>query len=286
MTVANAQQIDEWNGNSGARWVEHQEWLDRRLAAFGAAALAAAAPRAGESVLDIGCGAGATTLELARAVAPSGRVTGIDISEPLLARARERARAGAGAGGLAADFVAADASRHAFPEGSFDLLFSRFGVMFFDDPVAAFRHLHSLLASTGRLAFVAWRAVAENDWFRLPLKAAFTVLPPQPRPEPFAPGPFAFADRARVDAILAEAGFKDVGFAPFDAPMLQGAGNDAVDTVMGEILRVGPIARLLADAPDATARQAEDCIRTALAARQADGRLVLSGGAWIVTARA
>ena len=282
MTVANAQQIDEWNGNSGARWVEHQEWLDRRLAAFGAAALAAAAPRAGECVLDIGCGAGATTLELARAVAPSGSVTGVDISEPLLGRARERA----GAAGLAADFIAADASRHAFSAGRFDLLFSRFGVMFFDDPVGAFRHLHGQLASTGRLAFVAWRAVTENDWFRLPLKAAFAVLPPQPRPDPCAPGPFAFADRERVHAILVEAGFKDVGFAPFDAPMLQGSGDDAVDAVMDEILRVGPIARLLADAPDTTARKAEDGIRTALAARQADGRLVLSGGAWIVTAHA
>lgn len=282
MTVANAEQIDEWNGNSGARWVEHQEWLDQRLAAFGAAALAAAAPRGGEVVLDIGCGAGATTLDLARAVAPSGHVTGVDVSEPLLERARERADAA----GITADFVAADASRHAFPAGGADLLFSRFGVMFFDEPVGAFRHLHGALKSSGRLTFVAWRAVADNDWFRLPLKAAFAVLPPQPRPEPFAPGPFAFADRARVAAILTEAGFKDPGFAPFDAPMLTGAGADAVDRVMEQVLRVGPVSRLLAGVPDATARLAEGEIRKALTAQSADGRLVLSGGAWIVTARA
>ena len=282
MTVANAEQIDEWNGNSGRRWVEHQEWLDQRLAAFGATALAAAALSGGESVLDIGCGAGATTLDLVRAVAPSGRVTGVDISEPLLGRARERAEAA----GLAVDFIAADASRHDFPPGRFDLLFSRFGVMFFDDPVGAFRHLHGALKPSGRLAFVAWRAVAENDWFRLPLKAAFSVLPPQPRPDPFAPGPFAFADRARVDAILAEAGFREIGFKPFDAPMLAGAGDDAVDAVMGQVLRVGPVARLLAGEPDATARRAEDAIRTALAAQREGDRVVLSGAAWIVTARA
>lgn len=282
--MANALQIDDWNGATGARWVDNQERLDRILAPYGEAALEAAAARRGEAVLDIGCGAGGTTLALAASVQPGGRVVGVDISEPLIARARERAAAAT----LPIDFRLEDASRAALPVASFDLLFSRFGVMFFDDPAAAFAHMRGALKPGGRLAFVCWRTAAENDWVRLPMGAIRGIVTPPPPPDPEAPGPFSFGDRGRVERILADAGFVDVALAPFDHLVPFGRGTTraaALDDAVEMAFQVGPLSRALADQPDTIRAQAADAVRAAFAERPGEESVLIDGAAWIVTAR-
>lgn len=166
MAEESADQVDDWNGQSGERWVANQARLDALVAVFGQAAIEAAAPAMGERVLDIGCGAGASSLALAARVGAGGQVLGVDISEPLIERARELARHD-----TPALFQVADASSAELPEGAFDILFSRFGVMFFDDPTAAFTHMRRALRLGGRVAFVCWRGATENDWMRLPVGA-------------------------------------------------------------------------------------------------------------------
>ncbi len=172
-----AYQVADWNGQSGERWVAYQARLDAMLAAFGQAAIEAAAPATGERVLDVGCGAG-------------GQVLGVDTSEPLIGRARALAPQD-----TPVLFRVADASSAELPEGAFDILFSRFGVMFFDDPTGAFAHMRRALQPGGRVAFVCWRGAAENDWVRLPMGAIKGIVPPTAPPDPEAPGPFSFGDR-------------------------------------------------------------------------------------------
>jgi SAM-dependent methyltransferase len=180
-----------------AAWAEVRESLELQLAPLGQRALAALAPRPGESIVDIGCGGGETTLELARAVAPDGTVMGIDLSAAVLAFARRAAE-----GSQRVRFVAADAQAYPFEPASFDAAFSRFGVMFFGDPMAAFTNIYRSLKPNGRLAFVCWRALEQNPLDLVPLRAASPHLPPQPTHDPEAPGPFAFADADRVRGIL------------------------------------------------------------------------------------
>ena len=184
-------------------WAEVREPLELQLAPLGRHALAALAPQPGESVLDIGCGGGETALALARAVAPDGTVVGVDLSAAVLAFA-ERAAEGC----ARVRFVQADAQLFPFEPASFDAAFSRFGVMFFADPTAAFINIRRSLRPNGRLAFVCWRALEENPLDILPLSAASAHLPPQPAHDPDAPGPFAFANPDRVRGILESAGFR------------------------------------------------------------------------------
>ncbi|MBL8647089.1 MAG: class I SAM-dependent methyltransferase [Sphingosinicella sp.] len=281
--MKNALQIDDWNGATGTRWVDNQERLDRILAPYGDAALAAAAARPGEAVLDIGCGAGVTTLALAASVQPGGRIVGVDISEPLVVRARERAAAAA----LPIDFRLEDASRAALPDAAFDLLFSRFGVMFFDAPTEAFRHMRAALKPGGRLAFICWRSAAENDWAKLPI-AALRGIVPIPESNPEAPGPYAFGNRARVETILADAGFTDVEITPFDAPLIYGIGASreaALDDALDYMMQIGPVPRLLADKPVDLREKAMAAVREALASRLDDTGVVIDGAAWVVTGR-
>lgn len=281
--MKNASQIDDWNGATGARWVDNQERLDRILAPYGDAALAAAAAGPGEAVLDIGCGAGVTTLALAASVLPDGRVVGVDISEPLVARARERAAAAA----MPIDFRLEDAGRAALPDAAFDLLFSRFGVMFFDAPTEAFRHMRTALKPGGRIAFICWRSAAENDWAKLPI-AALRGIVPIPESNPDAPGPYAFGNRLRVEAILADAGFTDVEIKPFDAPLIYGIGASreaALDDAMEYMTQIGPVPRLLADKPDDVREKAMAAVRAALETRLSDSGVIIDGAAWVVTGR-
>jgi len=273
----NRDQIDFWSGVGGAKWLAAEKRLDIDIAQFGAMALRVARVRPGERVLDIGCGTGETTLALAQAVGPSGRVVGLDVSPPLLAAARARA-----AGFAQADFVLADASAHRFAR-EFDLLFSQFGVMFFADPLAAFVNLRTALKPGGRLVFVCWRAFKENAWAFVPFMAAVKHLPPVDRPGPDAPGPFAFADKERVLGILRQAGFADPAMEPVDGMIHQGATLDDTIRRVGEF---GPTSRILADAPEAMRAAALDAVRVALAAHVGKHGVNLAGAAWIVTARA
>ncbi|MGN8110072.1 class I SAM-dependent methyltransferase [Paraburkholderia sp. 22098] len=283
MAEQNAYQVADWNGQSGKRWVANQARLDAMASVFGQAAIEAAAPVTVERVLDVGCGAGASSLALAARVGPEGQVLGVDISEPLIGRARALAPQG-----TPALFQVADASSAELPEGAFDILFSRFGVMFFDDPTAAFAHMRRALRPGGRVAFVCWRGAAENAWVRLPMGAIKGILPSSAPPDPEAPGPFSFGDRGRVSRILTAAGFTDIAIAPFDAsvPFGEGGTRDAaIDDAVKMTLEVGPLSRVVADQPDDIRARASAAVRAAFAGLTGERSVMIDGAAWIVTAR-
>lgn len=283
MAEQNTYQVTDWKGQSGERWVANQARLDAMVAVFGQAVIEAAAPVNGERVLDIGCGAGASSLALAACVGPGGHVLGVDISEPLIDRARSLAPQD-----VPALFRVADASSAELPEGAFDILFSRFGVMFFDDPTAAFAHMRRALRPGGRIAFVCWRTAAENNWVRLPMGAIKSILPPSALPDPEALGPFSFGDRGRVSRILLTAGFTDVAIAPFDAsvPFGEGGTRDAaIDDAVRMTLEVGPLSRALADQPADVRARASAATRAAFAEIPGERSLMINGAVWIVTAR-
>jgi SAM-dependent methyltransferase len=276
--TSNAAQTTYWNEVAGPTWTALQALLDRQLEPLGQASLEALVPEAGERIMDIGCGCGDTTLQIARRVGPLGSVVGVDISAPMLAVARGRA---AEAGLSNATFLQADAQFHAF-SAEFDAVYSRFGVMFFSDPVAAFRNIRSALKPGGRLAFVCWRAMAENPWMTMPLQTVVSLLPASsaPPPDPFAPGPFAFADRGRLESILVSAGFEGVRIAPLDTLIGADSIADAIETA----LQVGPLGAQLREAPERRAAVI-GALQDAYA-RIADERGVrLPSATWIVTAR-
>ena len=280
MNAANAAQIAEWNGEQGQRWVQLQQQMDEMIEPFGQAALQAAGPRPGERVLDIGCGCGTTTLALARAVGSSGRVLGVDVSQPMLAAAQ---RLAASAPELSLRFVEADAATAELPHGQ-DLLFSRFGLMFFDQPAAALRHLRGALRPGGRCAFVCWRAPRDNPWAMAPLMAARKALGITPPPaDPHAPGPFAFADEQRLHALLSAAGFGGIDIRRVD--VLLRVGSDAQDAAERS-LRIGPVSRLAREAGPAQEPLLRQAMAQALAAlAAADGSVQLGGSTWVVTAQ-
>lgn len=283
MTQANVYQVSDWNGSSGERWVSNQARLDAMLAPFGDAALEVAALRPAEHVLDIGCGAGTQTFALARKVGSQGHVLAVDISASLIDRARRTMPAD-----LPVRWEVADASVVPLPAQGFDLLYSRFGVMFFDDPVAAFAHMRKALRPGGRLVFVCWRSAAENDWVRLPMGAIRDLVPPSPPPSPDAPGPFSFGDRARVEDILSAAGFVDCGMRAFDRTINFGLGENreaAVADAVHMAFEVGPLSRALADQPDAIREPAVKAVHAAFSIRPGERSVEIDGAAWIVTAR-
>ena len=277
--LPNAAEIGNWNNATGKTWAMLHERLDRQIAPIGHAAMLRAGFRPGDQVLDVGCGCGETSLDIAGQVAP-GEVVGLDASAPLLEIAREAARSRHIAN---AAFIEADAQVHALPPGRFDVLFSRFGVMFFEDPTAAFANLRQGLRPGARLAFCCWRSPAENDWLTVPLKAASHLLPPLPPSDPTAPGPFAFADRDRLFGILSGAGFTRAAIEPFDLRM----GTDTLEEAVFQSLRMGPLGAALrqAEASDELKRKVEAALRAALEPHVENGLVRLPGAAWIVSAR-
>ncbi len=276
----NAQQIEYWN-LAGRRWVEVQRDIDAQLAPLGLAAIERAALRPGETALDVGCGCGQATLQLAERVGPQGRVRGSDISEPMLTRARERA----GEARLEnVEFSSGDAQTEAFPEGAFDLIFSRYGVMFFADPAAAFSNLRRALARSGRLVFVCWQELGKNPWMQLPMGAALAHLPPPEPAAPDAPGPFAFGDAERVRAILAAAGFAEVTVQALERPILLGGGGTLEDAVRF-VLELGPTSRLLQDADEDVRERVRKSVTQVLAAHVSAEGVRLGSASWIVLAR-
>lgn len=277
MAGDNASQIADWNGAVGERWAAEQARTDELIRAFGDAALAAAKAQPGEAVLDVGCGCGDTSLSLVQAVGVGGKVVGVDVSSAMLAVARSRAN-----GRENLTFIEADASRASLP-GPFDLLFSRFGVMFFDEPTAAFTQLRKSLKPGGRLAFVCWGTTQDNPWAALPAltarQASGLNLPPG---DPTAPGPFAFADRDRVAGILSAAGFANISHQPFDAPMY--LGSSPRSAAEGAV-RIGPASRVAREAGPEKLPAIIDAVEAALAPHAApDGAVSLPGRTWIVTA--
>jgi SAM-dependent methyltransferase len=274
--VANAAEIENWNEQVGKTWAQLHGRLDRQIAPIGRAAMARAGLEPGLRVLDVGCGCGETSIDIAGQVAP-GQVLGLDVSALLLGIARDAAQ------GIAnLQFEQGDAQVRPF-EPDFDRLFSRFGVMFFEDPAAAFANLRTALKPDGRLAFCCWRAPQENPWLWTPLQAAAHLLPPLPPSDPTDPGPFAFADRGRVRRILQGAGFAEVAIEPFDMQMA----TDSLEDAVGQAFRMGPLGSALrrSEADEATKRKVEAALREALAKHVADGVVRLAAAAWIVSAR-
>lgn len=271
----NQAQVDYWNTGAGPVWAQLQEMLDRQLDPLGRAAQQAIDVAPGERVLDIGCGCGHTTLALAEAASPNGEVLGVDISDPMLAVARQRA-----AGNPAIRFMEVDAQTADLPSGAFDAAYSRFGVMFFADPTAAFANIRRAVRAGGRLGFVCWRPFQENLWMRGPAEAAAPFLPaPAAAPDPMAPGPFAFADPSRVRRILEAAGWSAVEIRPHDKSI--GAGG--LEETLSLMMRVGPLGAALRETPEARPRVI-DAVREFLARYDGPDRVRLPAAAWIVTA--
>jgi SAM-dependent methyltransferase len=275
----NADQAAYWGGAAGQRWLERQEMLDSVLAPILDVLIERAAIAAGERVVDIGCGCGASAIAVAHRVGRTGRVTGLDISAPMLARARERAPAD-----LPLEFVLADATVHGFEPGGADLLISRFGVMFFADPVPSFQNMRLGLRPGGRLAFACWRALSDNPWMDLPLQQALKHVPAPPRPGPDDPGPFAFARAERVLGILADAGFSAIALEPVDLVVDLAAGRGLDGAVRGA-LDIGPVHRTLDGQPPETEAKVAAAIRAALVPLQVGETVPLGASIWIVTAR-
>ena len=277
----NAEQIKYWNEVRGQTWVDAHTMIDAQIQPLGAQAMDRAALQPGERVLDVGCGCGPTTLELARRVGPYGAVLGIDLSSVMLDHARRQPRP-AGAGEVR--FEEADAQTATLPAAAFDVLFSRFGVMFFADPRAAFANLAKAIRPGGRLAFVCWRTFPENPWMAVPMMAALQHIPPPPIPGPEDPGPFAFASQDRVRGILEGAGFGDVGFEPLDQDVLVGGGQ-GVDTAVDFMLKMGPAAAALRDVGPEKTAQVVQAIREAIRPYEGPDGVKMAGAAWVVTAR-
>ncbi|HVU20945.1 MAG TPA: class I SAM-dependent methyltransferase [Rhizomicrobium sp.] len=270
--TANAEMIEYWNGPVGERWARLQETIDASLSEIQKAVMTFADPRPRERVLDIGCGAGTTTYALAKAVGKEGSVTGVDISEPMLAVARGR--------GIGVNFRKADAATHLF-HPTHDLVFSRFGVMFFDDPPRAFANIKKAIKPHGRLAFVCWRDVKENLWASLPMGAARDLVPPQPPADPLAPGPYAFASADRLRDIFARAGYRELLIEPLDTVMNLGA---TLDDAAEQVLNIGPLARAATGLDDSMRDKIRTAVKSALAPHQTGAGVTPPAACWLVRA--
>jgi SAM-dependent methyltransferase len=268
---------------AGEAWVRMQERTDALIDPLGRVAIERLGAVAGEGLLDVGCGCGQTLLELAERVGPSGHVLGVDISPPMLARARERI-----AGRPPIEVALGDAQTYAFAPGAFDAVYSRFGVMFFEDPGAAFRNLRAAARSGGRLSFVCWQALAKNPWAARPLEAVMRLLPESAMPDMLRegrPGPFFLSDPARVRAILCAGGWKDISLEPVEMPLHLG-GAATLDEAVAYSLQIGPAARAMADALAGLKPALEAALREALAPFAGARGVFLDGAAFVVTARA
>jgi ubiquinone/menaquinone biosynthesis C-methylase UbiE len=250
----NEEQIALWNDTAGRAWVELQETLDRIFDPFEQLLVEAVAARKAKRVLDIGCGTGSTTLAIARQVGSQGSAVGLDISEPMIALANERA----GRESLPPSFICADAQTHAFEPASFDMIVSRFGVMFFADPVRAFANLRRAASSGATLHTIVWRSPADNPFMTAAERAAAPFLPQLPARKADEPGQFAFADRSRVHAILENSGWTEIDIQPLD-----------VECTMTEreldayVKRLGPLGRVLPQLDEPTRARVLDAVRAA-----------------------
>ncbi len=284
MTIDNATQVEFWNGETGRNWVTHDALMEAMLQPLGESVMDALAPQPGEHVLDIGCGCGHTSLSLAQRVGAAGSVTGIDISAPMLTVASHLAAEQKVESALIR-FVEADAQTHAFAPERYDAVFSRFGVMFFEDPVAAFANIRSTLHTSGRLAFCCWQPRAVNPFMTVPAMAALELLPAPPEMPPRAPGPFAFEESDYVIEVLTSAGFKSPAVTPLQQPLTFGRGLSLTD-IVERLVQIGPIAQMVRDAPEDLQQPVRDKVVDAVEPFYSeDTGMTLDGQFWQVTAR-
>jgi SAM-dependent methyltransferase len=286
-------QIEYWNGRVGDLWARNQERLDRAFAALTDIFIDKMAPLNGAKILDTGCGCGDLALALAARIGPAGHVAGIDVSKPMIERARARAETwGKAAHDRATTtWTEADAATHAFA-AEYDLIVSRFGVMFFSEPAAAFRNLRRALKPGGRCAFLCWGPLDINAWVTVPLGTLRDLFAPQPPADPHAPGPFALSDPKRMETILREAGASKIEATLIKAPVLLGRADDktgpalkerAVDDALELILRTGPVSALLREVDEATKVEARRRVASALLPFAVEGDVKLEGACWLYT---
>lgn len=279
MVEVNAQQRTYWNEGSGLKWVEMADVLNEQIEPLGFAAMDVAGVPPGHHVLDIGCGCGQTSLELAHRVGVEGRVQGVDISAPMLADARERGTRS----GVGVDFVEADAQVYSFERGVFDLVFSRFGVMFFENPVAAFTNIRRALKPNGALSFICWQSITCNPWMLVPaLAAAQHVEPPGPA-SPDAPGPFAFADADRIVSTLQQAGWSDVHYEDHSGELSVGLGRSLSD-IIDFLQQIGLAGTALREATPQLRTKVSETMNDVLAPYYTGRELRMGFATWIVSA--
>jgi SAM-dependent methyltransferase len=279
MGVQNQTTTDQatlWNTRSCA-WVENQQLLDQLLQPFEDALMRAIPAGSDDRVLDIGCGTGGTTIAAARLLGKKAECTGIDISEPMLAFARTRAERE----NVSAKFICADAQTYAFEPASFDTIISRFGVMFFDDSIAAFANLRRAATKGARLCFIAWRGAADNPFMTTAERAAAPLLPNIPARNPDAPGQFAFADPRRVERILQESGWSDIDLQPLNVVC-----SMPEPELINYFSKFGPLGLTLHEADEATRSEVISTVRKAFDPYVHGSEVRFNAGAWMVTARA
>jgi SAM-dependent methyltransferase len=274
-TGPNADQIEFWNGEAGQSWARNQEVLDRMMAPLDELVIRRAEITSSDRVLDVGCGCGASSMAIANRGA---RVTGIDVSGPMLAVAQNKTLQDP-----QVEFLLADALTHKFRSG-YSLLFSRFGVMFFADPVAAFSNLAGSLTADGRLCFICWRNVLENEWITVPMMAALPFLPEMEPSPPGAPGPFAFAEKDHIQDILENAGFTDIEITPENQRLNVSSDND-INKAIDFYENLGPLAKPLSSLDGSKKEQALESVKTAIEPFFVGDGLTLDSAVWIVKAR-
>jgi ubiquinone/menaquinone biosynthesis C-methylase UbiE len=273
----NEEQIALWNDTAGRAWVELQETLDRVLEPFEHLLVEAVAARKARRVLDVGCGTGSTTLAIARQLGPKGTAVGVDISEPMIALAKQRAERES----APARFICADAQTYAFDDKSFDMIVSRFGVMFFDDSVRAFANLRRAAAPKADLRVVVWRSPADNPFMTAAERAAAPFLPELPARRPDEPGQFAFADRSRVHSILEKSGWTEIDIEPLDVVCTLPASKlDAYFT------KLGPLGRVLQQVDEQERSRIIEAVRAAFGPYVHGAAVRFTAACWLVEAHA
>ncbi|QDE71784.1 MULTISPECIES: class I SAM-dependent methyltransferase [Myxococcus] len=266
-----------WNGPAGQAWVDSRDLLEGMFKPFEDLLVEAVQARGARQVLDVGCGTGSTTLAVARRLGAQGHCVGIDISAPMLAAARARAEAEH----VAASFIEANAEHHAFERGRFDMVISRFGVMFFDDAVQAFVNLRRSARENARLTFIAWRSPSENPFMTTAERAAAPLLPNMPARQPNAPGQFAFADGDRVHRILEQSGWRDIDIHPIDATCTLPERG-----LVQYVTRLGPLGRVLHEADERTRTHVIETVRAAFNPYVHGDEVRFTAACWRVEARA
>jgi SAM-dependent methyltransferase len=274
--AADDQQTKLWNGPAGRAWIDLQEGLDQAFLPFEDLLADEVSALSARSVLDVGCGTGSTTLAVARRLGPNGRSVGIDLSEPMITFARARAERE----GTPASFMSANAQTHTFEPGGFDLCISRFGVMFFDDPVRAFTNLRHATRAGGALRFITWRPANENPFMTTAERTTAPLLPDLPARRPDAPGQFAFADPARVQAIVGASGWQEI-----DIQKVDRACAFPETYLLPYLTRLGPVGLALQQADDRTRTQVVDTLRAAFTGHVHDGTVRFTAACWLVAAR-
>jgi SAM-dependent methyltransferase len=274
--IVNVEQAQSWNGNEGEAWAASQDRYDTAVRAYNTQLLDAASISTHDRVLDIGCGCGESTRGAAR-LAAAGSALGVDLSAQMLERARGRARE---TGIENVTFEQADAQVHPFETGAFDLAISRFGAMFFGDPVAAFRNIGNALRPGARLALISWQPLEKNEWLS-ELRASLAMGRTLPAPPVGTPGPFGLAEPRAVRGILADAGYVNVDMVELDEPFEVGA--DA-DDAFGFVETVPVVKGMLQDLDDTSREQALAQLRATLVAHETPRGVILGSSGWLITA--